>query len=101
MLRALEAGADGVMIAGCLEGECHFLSGNIKARDRITRIKQLLAKINMDPDRVEMFNLSSAMGPRFAEIAHEMSERIQALGPSPIPKSCDAVPALEDTSTAA
>lgn len=86
VLRALEEGADGVMIAGCLEGECHFLEGNIKARSRISRVKALLAKINMDPARVEMFNLSSAMGPRFAEISKEMAERIRKLGPSPIPK---------------
>ena len=86
VLRALEEGADGVMIAGCLEGECHFLEGNLKARSRINRVKALLEKINMDPDRVEMFNLSSAMGPRFAEISQEMAERIQRLGPSPIPK---------------
>lgn len=86
VLRALEEGADGVMIAGCLEGECHFISGNLQARDRINRVKALLAKIHMDPDRVEMFNLSSAMGLRFAQIAQKMAERVQKLGPSPIPK---------------
>lgn len=85
VLRALEEGADGVMIAGCLEGECHFLEGNLKARKRITQVKALLKRIGMDPDRVEMFNLSSAMGPRFAEISQEMAQRIQDLGPSPIP----------------
>ncbi len=85
VLRALEEGADGVMIAGCLEGECHFLEGNLKARKRITQVKTLLKRIGMDPDRVEMFNLSSAMGPRFAEISREMAQRIRELGPSPIP----------------
>ena len=85
VLRALEEGADGVMIAGCLEGECHFLEGNLKARKRITQVKALLKRIGMEPDRVEMFNLSSAMGPRFAEISREMARRIQDLGPSPIP----------------
>ncbi len=93
VLRALEEGADGVMIAGCLEGECHFISGNLQARTRINRVKSLLGKINMDPERVEMFNLSSAMGPRFAEIAQEMAERIQELGPSPIPKKSPEVAA--------
>ena len=86
VLRALEEGADGVMIAGCLEGECHFLEGNLKARKRITQVKNLLKRISMDPDRVEMFNLSSAMGPSFAEISREMAQRIRELGPSPIPK---------------
>lgn len=89
VLRALEEGADGVMIAGCLEGECHFLAGNLKARSRIGQVKKILKEIHMDPDRVEMFNLSSAMGPRFAEIANEMAKKIQALGPSPVTRATD------------
>lgn len=84
LLKALEEGADGVYIAGCLEGECHFLSGNIRARKRASHVKEIVEKIGLEPERVEMFNLSSAMGPRFAEIAHEMTDRIKKLGPSPI-----------------
>lgn len=86
MLKALEEGADGVMIAGCLEGECHFMEGNFKARSRVTQVKKILAEIRMDPGRVEMFNLSSAMGARFAEIASEMAEQVRGIGPSPMPK---------------
>ncbi|HCY83749.1 MAG TPA: hydrogenase iron-sulfur subunit [Desulfobacteraceae bacterium] len=86
MLKALEEGADGVMLAGCLEGECHFLAGNLKAKARVGQVKKILTEIKMDPGRVEMFNLSSAMGARFAEIATEMAERIRGLGPSPVPK---------------
>ena len=87
ILNALEQGADGVMIAGCLEGECHFLTGNLDARTRVMRVKKILDQIEMDPERVEMFNLSSAMGPRFAEIALEMTEQIKRLGPSPVKKA--------------
>jgi F420-non-reducing hydrogenase iron-sulfur subunit len=47
-------------------------------------VKKTLKEINMEPERVEMFNLSSAQGPRFAEIATEMTERAKALGPSPL-----------------
>lgn len=47
-------------------------------------MKRTLKDIGMEPERVEMFNLSSAQGPRFAEIANEMTERIKALGPSPL-----------------
>ena len=32
LLKAFEAGADAVFVAGCLEGECHYLTGNIRAR---------------------------------------------------------------------
>ena len=48
-----------------------------------------LQEIGLEPERLEMYNLSSADGPRFAEIVTEMSERVARLGPSPIPKGPD------------
>lgn len=90
LLRAIEDGADGVYVAGCLEGECHFLEGNLRARKRVNYVKRLLTEIGIEPERVEMFNLSSAMGPRFAEIAQEMTQRVKSLGPSPVRASLAA-----------
>jgi len=84
LLAAFERGADGVFVAGCLEGGCHFQEGNLRARRRVERAKQMLAEIGLEPDRLEMFNLSSADGARFAEIVTEMHERIARLGPSPL-----------------
>jgi len=84
VLKAFESGVDGAYVAGCLEGECHFLKGNLRARKRVERVKMLLEETGIGPDRIEMYNLSSSQGPRFAEIAREMTEKIRALGPSPI-----------------
>jgi coenzyme F420-reducing hydrogenase delta subunit len=84
ILAAFERGVDGVMVAGCLEGGCHFLEGNLRARRRVERAKQILSEIGLEPDRLEMFNLSSAEGNRFAEIVTEMTERLAKLGPSPL-----------------
>jgi F420-non-reducing hydrogenase iron-sulfur subunit len=84
LLRAVEDGADGVYEAGCLEGECHFIEGNLRARKRVNYVKEVLKDIGIEPERVEMYNLSSAMGPRFAEIAQEMTQKIKELGPSPV-----------------
>ncbi len=84
LLKAIEDGADGVYIAGCLEGECHFLTGNLKARRRVNYVKKVLSELGIEPERVEMFNLSAGEGPRFVEIAKEMTERIKELGPSPL-----------------
>ena len=84
LLAAFEHGADGVMVAGCLEGGCHFLEGNLRARRRVERAKQILAEIGLEPERLEMFNLSSAEGGRFAEIVGEMSDRLGRLGASPV-----------------
>jgi coenzyme F420-reducing hydrogenase delta subunit len=90
LLNAVEDGADGVYVAGCLEGECHYISGNLKARKKVAYVKKTLTEIGLEPERVEMFNLSSAQGARFAEIAREMVDRIKALGPSPIKKKIHA-----------
>jgi F420-non-reducing hydrogenase iron-sulfur subunit len=84
LLKAIEDGADGVYVAGCLEGDCHYVSGNLKAKKRVRRVKEILKELGVEPERVEMYNLSAAQGPRFAEIAREMTEKIINLGPSPI-----------------
>jgi F420-non-reducing hydrogenase iron-sulfur subunit len=84
LLRAIEAGADGVYAAGCLEGECHYLKGNLWARKRIDHVKDLLTEMGLEPERVEMYNMSSAMGAKFAEVATEFTQRIKELGPNPV-----------------
>ena len=84
LLRAIEAGADGVYAAGCLEGECHYLKGNLWARKRENHVKDLLAEVGIEPERVEMYNMSSAMGAKFAEVATEFTQRIKELGPNPV-----------------
>ncbi len=87
LMRAIEDGADAVFVAGCLEGECHYLTGNLKARKRVGYVKKTLEELGLEPDRVEMFNLSSGQGPRFAEIVKEMVDRAVRLGPSPLKKN--------------
>ena len=87
LLNAIEDGADGVYVAGCLEGECHFIEGNLKARKKVEYVQRTLAEIGVEPERVQMYNLSSAQGARFAEIANEMVAKIRALGPSPVKKN--------------
>jgi len=84
ILRAFEKGADGVYAVGCMEGECHFNNGNFRARKRVEQARKILETIGTGGERVEMFNLSSAEGPKFAKIAAEMTERIRALGPNPM-----------------
>jgi len=84
MLKAFEAGADGVLVAGCLEGECHFLKGNLRAKKRVAYLKELLQELGIEPERAAMYNLSSAQGQRFAQIAEEMTGIVRTLGPTPI-----------------
>jgi F420-non-reducing hydrogenase iron-sulfur subunit len=81
LLKAFEKGADGVFVAGCLEGDCHYQSGNLRAKKRVVYVKKLLESIGVEGDRIAMYNLSAGMGPQFAEIAREMTKKIRELGP--------------------
>jgi len=82
VMQAVQKGADGVIVAGCLEGDCHFKNGNRKAAHRVASVKRLLGEIGVEPERVEMFTLSAGMGERFAQIASEFTDRIRQLGPN-------------------
>jgi coenzyme F420-reducing hydrogenase delta subunit len=84
LLRALEKGADGAYVVGCLEGDCRFENGNLRARKRVEHAQEILDKIGIGGERVQMYNLSSGEGPRFAEVANEMTQKIMELGPNPI-----------------
>ena len=84
LLRVFEKGADGAYVVGCMEGDCRFISGNLRARKRVEQAQRILDSIGTGGERVQMYNLSAAEGPRFAEYAVEMTEKIKKLGPNPI-----------------
>lgn len=87
LLSAFEQGADGVIVAGCEEGSCHFINGNIKAKKKVNYTKKIMDDIGLGGERLEMYNLSAAMGQKFADLTKEMTERIKKLGPNPIKES--------------
>ncbi len=87
LLRAIQKGADGAYIVGCLEGTCHFNEGNFRARERVEHVQKLLEEVGIEGDRVRMYNLSSGEGPTFAAYAREMTEHIKKLGPNPLNKT--------------
>ena len=84
ILHAFEKGADGVYLVGCLEGECHYQSGNFRARKRVEQAQKILDVIGVGGERVQMYNLSSSEGPRFVQFATEMVNKIMEMGPSPL-----------------
>jgi F420-non-reducing hydrogenase iron-sulfur subunit len=84
IMRAFEKGADGVYVVGCREGDCHFNSGNFRAKKRVEQAKEILDSIGIGGNRVRMCNLSSSDGPLFVKYAAEMHDCICAAGPNPI-----------------
>lgn len=84
IMKALEKGADGVYVAGCLEGDCHFKNGNTRAGYRVANVQKVLEELGWEKERVEMIRMSAGMGELFARTAYEFTEKIKQLGPSPI-----------------
>jgi F420-non-reducing hydrogenase iron-sulfur subunit len=84
ILAAFERGVDGVLIAGCLEGGCHFLEGNLRAKRRTEHVRKMLDEIGVGADRLRMVNLSAAMAPTFVERVKEIVATVQKLGPNPL-----------------
>lgn len=80
MLKAFEHGADGVLIAGCEEGSCHFKEGNLLAKRRVNTARQLLQEAGLEPERLRMVNVSAASSQKFAEDVRNMVETVRALG---------------------
>jgi F420-non-reducing hydrogenase iron-sulfur subunit len=87
ILEAFLKGIDGILVAGCLEGGCHFLEGNLRARKRTDRIREMLAEIGVGEERLKMVNLSAAMAPTFVVSVKQMVNTVRALGPSPLRES--------------
>jgi len=85
VLEALREGYDGVLIAGCHPpSDCHYQSGNLKARRRYYLLRKLLRELGINPDRVRLEWASASEGQRFAEIVRDFTEQLRRLGPNPI-----------------
>jgi len=84
ILEAFRSGADGVLVAGCHPGDCHYLSGNYKAERRVLILKRLLEQLGLEPERLRLEWVSAAEGDRFATVVKSMTEEIKNLGPSPL-----------------
>jgi coenzyme F420-reducing hydrogenase delta subunit len=84
IMKAFEKGADGVVVAGCLEGDCHFKNGNTRAGHRVKQVQKILEDLGLETQRLAMVNISAGMGEAFARIAIEFTQNIKQLGPSPV-----------------
>jgi len=90
-LRALENGADGVLVAGCEEGSCHFKEGNLIAKRRVAYARKLLAESGLEQERLKMVNVSAAGARPLIEHIKEMAETVNKLGPSPLNRAGESI----------
>jgi heterodisulfide reductase subunit A len=84
LLEAFMNGADGVIVTGCLIGDCHYTDGNLKAKSRVETMKKSMRALKMDPERLEIGFASSSEGQKFANMMTDFVEKIRKLGPNPL-----------------
>jgi coenzyme F420-reducing hydrogenase delta subunit len=82
ILKALQQGADGVLVSGCHPGDCHYLAGNYVARRRFALLRSLLDQVGVEPERVQFSWVSAAEGQKFSQVIAEVTEAVRHLGPS-------------------
>ncbi len=82
VLRALTGGFDGVLIGGCHPGDCHYQSGNYKARRRVALLRKIFESVGFDQERVWLRWISASEGGKFASTVKEMVEFLKERGPN-------------------
>ncbi|MEM0466264.1 MAG: hydrogenase iron-sulfur subunit [Candidatus Thermoplasmatota archaeon] len=84
ILEALSKGADGVLVAGCHPGDCHYQSGNYKTNRRIKLLKKLLTDMGLEHERVRFEYISASEGKKFASVVADFVAELKKLGPTPL-----------------
>ncbi len=81
IVKALADGADGVLVAGCHPGDCHYQEGNYKTLRRYPMLLKLLDQFGIERERVRLEWVSASEGERFAAVVKDLTEKVRALGP--------------------
>jgi len=83
IVKALQQGADGVLVSGCHPGDCHYISGNLFARRKFALLKKFLEQLGVEPERIRFSWVSAAEGVRFAQIIEKVTNDLRTRGPLP------------------
>jgi F420-non-reducing hydrogenase iron-sulfur subunit len=84
VIKAFQEGIDGVLIAGCHIGDCHYLKGNYMTAKRFQVVREALSLLGLERERLRLAWVSAAEGDKYAEVVRSFTEKIRALGPSPL-----------------
>jgi F420-non-reducing hydrogenase iron-sulfur subunit len=84
ILEALIRGADGVLVAGCHIGDCHYIQGNVYTKNRMLILKEILKQVGFDTRRIHLEWVSASEGQKFANVVEKFTNDIRELGPSPV-----------------
>ncbi|MBD3348369.1 MAG: hydrogenase iron-sulfur subunit [Candidatus Eisenbacteria bacterium] len=89
VLKALELGADGVLVSGCHFADCHYLFGAKRAAEQFEKAARLVSLLGLEAERVRFEQISAAEAPKFVRVMQEFVEDLRRLGPSPLGRARD------------
>ncbi|MFH1383159.1 MAG: hydrogenase iron-sulfur subunit [Chloroflexota bacterium] len=81
IVKSFQQGADGILVAGCHPGDCHYVEGNYHTRRRFALLKPLLDYLGIQPERLRIEWVSAAEGKRFSEVVASFTQQLIDLGP--------------------
>jgi len=87
ILASLLWGADGVLVAGCHPGDCHYERGNYYARRRFALLKKVTEILNLEPDRLQLSWISASEGKRYSEVVNAFTDDMAQAGPNPLARN--------------
>ena len=82
VIKALRLGFDGVLISGCHPGDCHYQTGNYRARRRMAITKKFLEYVGVEPQRIQVSWVSASEGGKFAEVVTEITKELKEIEPN-------------------
>ena len=95
IMEAFRLGADGVLVAGCHPGDCHYIEGNYRTRRRMAMLRTLLTQFGLDSERLQLAWISAGEAEKFATTINSFIDGILELGPSPYRIAADEEQAAE------
>ena len=87
ILKAFLGGADGVLVAGCHLGDCHYIEGNYNTEKRLKKTMKALEYVGFEARRLRLEWISASEGSKFANVVGEFTEELKELGPNPMRKT--------------
>lgn len=91
LVKSFQLGADGVLVAGCHPGDCHYTEGNYHARRRFATLRPFLEYLGIEKDRFRVEWVSASEGKRWSQVVSSFTNELRKLGPRRGPKSEEAL----------
>ena len=80
IIKAYLGGADGVLVAGCHPGDCHYDKGNYYTRRRFALLKKIFQDLDLEEDRLTLSWISASEGPKYAKVTTDFTEKVKKMG---------------------